>query len=105
MFSDLRAPKNDNFTNIILIPRQNIWICRPSSLQSAEMVTESLMKIQLIIKDVMESSFVVTYATQIVRTLHQFTFWVIKVNMDEMRKVRISKNLETDNRGYRKEND
>ena len=63
------------------------------------------MKIQLIIKDVMKSSFVVTYAIQIVRTSYEFTFWVIKVNMDEMRKVRISKNLEIDNRGYRKEND
>ena len=57
------------------------------------------MKIQLIIKDVMKSSFVVTYVIQIVRTSYQFTFWVIKVNMDEMREVRISKNLETDNRG------
>ena len=63
------------------------------------------MKIQLIIKDVMKSSFVVTYVIQIVRTSYQFTFWVIKVNMDEMREVRISKNLETDNRGYRKENE
>ena len=50
------------------------------------------MKIQLSIRDVMKSSFVVTYAIQIVRTLHQFTFWVIKVNMDEMREVNISQN-------------
>ena len=53
-----------------------------------EIVTESLMKIQLIIKDVMKSSFVVTYAIQIVRTLYQFTYWVIKVSMDETREVR-----------------
>ena len=62
------------------------------------------MKIQLIIKDVMKSSFVVTYAIQIVRTLYQFTFWVIKVSMDEMQEVRSSKDLETDNRVCRKEN-
>ena len=53
----------------------------------------------------MKSSFVVTYAIQIVRTLYQFTFWVIKVSMDETREVRSSKNLETDNRGYKKENE
>ena len=53
----------------------------------------------------MKSSFVVTYTIQMVRTLYQFTFWVIKVIMDEMREVSSSKNLETDNRGYRKEND
>ena len=63
------------------------------------------MKIQLISKDVMKSSFIVTYAIQIMRTLYQFTFWVIRVSMDETRKVRNSKNLETDNRGYRKENE
>ena len=63
------------------------------------------MKIQLIVKDVMKSSFVVTDAIQIVRTSYLFTFWVIKVSMDEMQEVRSSKNLETDNRGYRKEND
>ena len=62
------------------------------------------MKIQLITKDVMKSSFIVTYAIQIVRTLYQFTFWVIKVNIDETREVRSSKNLETDNRVCRKEN-
>ena len=67
--------------------------------------TWAVTKIQLIIKDVLKSSFVVTDALQTVRTLYQFTFWVIKVNVDEMRDVRSSKNLETDNRGYRKEND
>ena len=63
------------------------------------------MKIQLLIKDGMKSSFVIIDPIQIVRTLYQFTFWVIKVNMDETRDVRSSKDLETDNRGYRKEND
>ena len=53
----------------------------------------------------MKSSFVVTYAIQIMRTLYQFTFWVIKVSMDKTREVRSSKNLETDNRGYRKKNE
>ena len=62
------------------------------------------MKIQLIIKDVTKF-FRRSYATQIVRMLYQFAFWVIKVNMDEMREVRSSKNLETANRRYRKEND
>ena len=51
-----------------------------------------------------EKFFRRSYATQIVRTLHQFTFWVIKVNMDENREVNISKNLETDNRVCRIEN-
>ena len=60
------------------------------------------MKIQLIIKDVMKSSFVVTYAVQIVRTFHQFIFWIIKVNNDQTREVRISKNLEMDYTVYRK---
>ena len=63
------------------------------------------MKIQLTIRDFMKSSFVVTYTIQIVRTLYQFTFSVIKINIDEMREVRSSKNLETDNRVCRKEND
>ena len=62
------------------------------------------MKIQLIIKDVMKSSFLVTYAFGIERRLHQFTFWVIKVNIDQTHEARISKNLETDNRVCRKEN-
>ena len=56
------------------------------------------MKIQLIVKDVMKSSFVVTDVIQIVRTSYQFTFWVIKVSMDEMQEVRSSKDLETDSR-------
>ena len=30
LFSDLQAPKSDNFTNIILILRQDIWMSRPS---------------------------------------------------------------------------
>ena len=62
------------------------------------------MKIQLSIKDIMKSSFVVTHAVQIVRILHQFTFWVIKINMNETLEGRISKKLETDNRVCRKEN-
>ena len=110
MLSDLRTPKNDNFTNIILILRQNICICRPSSLQSAEIVTESLMRLisyenSTNYQRCHEKFFRRSYATQIVRTVHQFTFWVIKVNMDEMREVRISKHLETDNKGYREENE
>ena len=63
------------------------------------------MKIQLTIRDFMKSSFVATYTIQIVRTLYQFKFSVIKINIDDMREVRSSKNLETDNRGYRKENE
>ena len=56
------------------------------------------MKIQLLIKDGMKSSFVIIDPIQIVRTSYQFTFWVIKVNMDETREVRSSKDLETDSR-------
>ena len=41
------------------------------------------MKIQLSVKDVMKSSVVVTHTVQIVRMLHQFIFWVIKINMNE----------------------
>ena len=83
---------------------------RPSSLQSAEMVTESLMRLisyenSTNYQRCHEKFIRRSYTTQIVRTLHQFTFWVIKVNIDEMRDVRSSKNLETDNKGYRKEND
>ena len=93
MSSDLRTPNSDNFTNILLILRQNIWICRPSSLQSAEMVTESLMRV---ISDENSTNYQRchekfirrSYTTQIVRTLYKFTFWVIKVNMDETREVR-----------------
>ena len=51
------------------------------------------MKTQLIIKHVMKSSFVVTYAVQIVRTLSQSIFWVIKVYFDEIHEDRISKKL------------
>ena len=46
------------------------------------------MKIQLI-KHIMKSSFVITYAVEIVRTLGQLTFWVIKVNIDEIHEDRI----------------
>ena len=74
------------------------------------MVTESLMRLvsyenSTNYQRCHEEFFRRSYVTQIVRTLHQFTFWVIKVNMDEMREVRSSKNLETDNRRYRKEDD
>ena len=54
------------------------------------------MKIKLIFKDCMKSSFVVTYAVQIVRTLIQLIFGLIKVNIDETHEARISKNLEID---------
>ena len=43
----------------------------------------------------MKSAFVVTYAAQIVRSLHQLTFWLIKVNINETREARILKKLET----------
>ena len=36
--------------------------------------------------------------------LHQLTFWVTKVNIDEAHEARISKTLEIDYRVYRKEN-
>ena len=74
------------------------------------MITESLMRLisyenSTKYQRCHEKFFRRSYAVQIVRTLHQFIFWVIKVNMDETNEVRSSKNLETDNRGYRKEND
>ena len=56
------------------------------------------MKIQLIIKDLMKNSFIVTYTVQIVSKLHQLTFWVIKVNIGKTNETRISKKLEIDYR-------
>ena len=54
------------------------------------------MKIQPIIIDDMKSSFIVVYAVQIVRTLIQLIFGLIKVNIDETDEARISKKLEID---------
>ena len=62
------------------------------------------MKIQLIIKDGMKSSFVVTYAVQIVRMIIQLILGFIKFNIGETHEARISKNLEIDYRICRKEN-
>ena len=35
--------KSDKFTDVILIVGQDIWMSRPSSLQSVEMLSELLM--------------------------------------------------------------